>query len=392
MDYQSIHHALDTLGEAFHDFKHTNDERLQQLEKKGVVDPLTQTKMERLQDRITQIEVTLRRPAIDTKSPEQAHDIIPFIDYVRKGQDAPSLQTKALTSAADASGGFLIPKPVLDKIHSTLHSYSSLRSIARVTEVSTDALELLLDKGHADVGWVAETAERPETTTPEFAKLRIPVHQVYAKPRASQKLLDDACIDLESWLIGKIADRMAEAENHTFVNGDGANKPKGFLTYPTVAIGEGQWGSFEEIRSGKDGIIDDPDILIKLFHSLKPQYLKGAVWLMSRSTCAAVRQLKDAHGQYLWQPGLQAGTPSSLLGHPVIISDDMPALVPEAASKAIAFGNWYEGYQIVDRAGISLLRDPYSAKPYVEFYTTKRVGGDVINFEAIKIVHCGRVD
>jgi HK97 family phage major capsid protein len=390
MEHQSIHQALDTLGEAFHEFKHTNDERLQQLEKKGTVDPLVQTKMERIQDRINQVEITLRRPAIETKSSEETRDTTSLMDYVRKGQEDPSLQVKALTSASDASGGILIPKPVIDKIHSTLQSYSSLRSIARVKEISTDALELLLDKGHADVGWVAETAERPETTTPEFAKLRIPVHQVYAKPRASQKLLDDACIDLESWLIAKIADRMAEAENQTFVSGDGTNKPKGFLTYPTVALGDGRWGSFEEIRSGKDGIIDDPDIMMKLFHALKPQYLKGAVWLMSRSTCAAVRQLKDAHGQYLWQPGLLAGTPSSLLGHPVIISDDMPALTRGTVSKAIAFGNWYEGYQIVDRSGISLLRDPYSAKPYVEFYATKRVGGDVINFDAIKIVHCGR--
>ncbi|MEI8294997.1 MAG: phage major capsid protein [Alphaproteobacteria bacterium] len=371
---QSIHQALDTLGEAFNEFKHTNDERLQQF-----------------QNRVNKVEVVLRRPSLETKSDEH-HDTIPFMDYVRKGQDESNLQVKSLTSAQDGSGGFLIPKPVIDKIHSTLQSYSSLRNIARVTEVSTDALELLLDKGNADVGWVAETDDRPETNTPEFAKLRIPVHQVYAKPRASQKLLDDACIDLESWLISKIADRMAEAENQSFIKGDGNNKPKGFLTYPTVPLGQARWGSFEEVRSGKNGIIDDPDVLLTLFHALKPQYLKGAAWLMSRSTCAAVRQLKDANKQYLWQPGLLAGAPSSLLGHPVIISDDMPALTRDEASKAIAFGNWYEGYQIVDRAGVSLLRDPYSAKPYVEFYATKRVGGDVINFDAIKIINCAEAD
>lgn len=203
-------------------------------------------------------------------------------------------------------------------------------------------------------------------------------------------MLDDASIDLETWLVNKIADRIADVENQAFVSGNGNHKPKGFMDYPTVAVGQGQWGRLEEIKTGHDGVLDDTDILIKTFHTLKPQYLKDAVWLMSRSAIASVRLLKDQQGQYLWQPGLMAGTTSTLLGHPVIICDDMPPLVQGTASKSIAFGNWQEGYQIVDRANITLLRDPYSAKPYVEFYVTKRVGGDVINFDAIKLINCAQ--
>lgn len=383
MENQDIHHSIDVLGEAFHAFKHTHEERLAQLEKKNAADPLTDIKLERLQERLSQLETTAKRPGSALEIEEKSSDLVA---YARKG--IKGYQTKALTSEPDAHGGFLIPHPAFDRIQGILKSYSPLRGLARITEVSTDALELLLDQGHADIGWVAETADRPETATPELQKLRIPVHQVYAKPRASQKLLDDASIDLESWLVSKIADRIAEAENHAFVNGDGTHKPRGFMTYPTVAVGQGRWGTFEEIKTGHDGLLDHPDVLIQTSLSLKPHYLKNAVWLMSRSAIASVRLLKDEHGQYLWQPGLIAGAASTLLGHPIVICDDMPPLVRGTASKSLALGNWHEGYQIVDRANITLLRDPYSAKPYVEFYVTKRVGGDVINFEAIKLINC----
>lgn len=364
MEQQEVLQSIDRLGEAFEVFKKNHSDRLGSL------------------------EIAMRRPSVDRHQSEAENSGL--VDYLRKG-DENGLQTKALSSTSDASGGYLVPKPVLDKIQSTLQGYSPFRTLARVSQISTDALELLLDKGaQAEVGWVAETANRDETATPDLAKLRIPVHQIYAKPKASQKLLDDAAMDIESWLIQKIADRMAEIENQAFIHGDGQNKPKGFMTYPTVAAGQGVWGSFEEIKTGKDGVIDEPDSLVKLFYSLKPQYLRGAVWLMGRSALSAIRQIKDATGQFIWQPSVMTGTPSTLLGHPVVVCDDMPALVRGTASKSIALGNFGEAYQIVDRCEMNILRDPYSAKPYVEFYATKRVGGDVVNFEAVKILNCAR--
>jgi HK97 family phage major capsid protein len=262
-----------------------------------------------------------------------------------------------------------------------------MRSVSRVTAISTDALELLQEKGSADVGWVAETAERPETGTPELQKVRIPVHQIYAKPRASQKLLDDASVDIETWLAQKIAEKMTLTENAAFINGDGNGKPKGFLAYDTVEVGKGEWGKFEAVVSKENDALTDGDVLLEAFHALKAPYLRDASWLMARSALAAIRKLKGGDGHYLWQPRMSEGTPSTLLGYPVVVTDDMPALQAGRPSVAVAFGNFREAYQIVDRAGLHVLRDPFSAKPYVEFYATKRVGGDVINFDALKFIN-----
>ncbi len=243
-----------------------------------------------------------------------------------------------------------------------------------------------MDKGSADVGWVSELADRAETGTPELEKVRISVHQIYAKPRASQKILDDARIDVENWLVGKVSEKMAASENAAFVNGDGDNKPKGFLSYPLVNVAAGEWGKIESVKSGADGQFVKPDVLLDAINAMKPQYLHGAVWLMSRSAMAALRKFKDDWNQYLWQPGLAAGSPATLFGYPVVVNDEMPALIDGKESTSIVFANFHEVYQIVDRESMHVLRDPYSAKPYVEFYVTKRVGGDVINFDAIKAI------
>ncbi len=365
---ETIHASLGALEGAFQEFKSNQENKFQQL------------------------QTAMRRPVIageaKSVSGQDRNVKDAFMNYVCKGIEAPlNFEQKSLTSVNDASGGYLIPHPMVEMIHGTVGRISPMRSLARMTTISTDTLELLLDKGETDVGWVAETADRPETSTPELSKLRISVHQIYAKPRASQKLLDDASFDVEHWLADKIAQKMCRSENHAFINGDGNGKPKGFLTYPTVALGKGEWGKFESISTGEDGALVDSDVLLETCHSLRPEYLAGAVWMMSRSAMAAVRRLRDqSSGDYLWQPGLLAGAPDTLLGYPVVIAEDMPTLVAGVPSQSMAFGNFYQGYQIVDRSGMHILRDPYSAKPYVEFYATKRVGGDVINFDAIKIV------
>lgn len=309
-----------------------------------------------------------------------------FLSYISHGNE--SFSGKSLTSQEGPKGGYFIPQPLMEHIQASLLQVSPFRNLARVSHISTDSLELLLDKGFADVGWVSEVEERPETNAPELSKVKIATHQIYAKPRASQKLLDDASVDLEAWLISKISDKMARAENAAFIHGDGNGKPRGFLNYPLSTVGKNEAGKIEALKTGVEGGFANSDILIETLNTLKPEYLHGAVWLMSRSAISAIRRLKDqSTGNYLWQPGLLAGQSQTLLGHPIVIMDEMPALTSGKASTAVAFGNFQEGYQIVDRSGIEVLRDPYSAKPYIEFYATKRVGGDVINTDAIKVIH-----
>ena len=341
---------------------------------------------EKQDKRFHQLYAAQQRPLLGIDSNQNCSQKQAFMDYITSGQS--SFQEKALTSLEGPTGGFLIPAVVTERIEKALNRISPLRSLARVTNISTDSLELLLDKGNADVGWVSETEERKETETPELAKVRIPVHQIYAKPRASQKILDDASIDIENWLVGKIAEKMAATENAAFIRGDGENKPTGFLNYEAVPVGDGAWGKLESLNTGVDGKFKGIDILLDTLNAMKPQYLPGAVWFMSRSAVSALRKLKDEMGGYsLWQPSLMAGSPDSLLGYPIVISDDMPALIEGKSSQSMVFANFYEAYQIVDRTSLHVLRDPYSAKPYVEFYVTKRVGGDVVNFDAIKVVN-----
>jgi len=392
MSTQVIREAVDTLQQAFQEFKAANDQRLEVLEIKGSIDPLVDEKVNRLNEvvekahnRLTRLEAAAQRPYLPTVNEQDGGEKAAFFSYVRKGMEG--IEQKSLTSLSDASGGYLIPPSMLDKIHSTMVVTSPMRSLSRVTSISTDALELLQEKGSADVGWVAETAERPETQTPELKKIRIPVHQIYAKPRASQKLLDDSSVDIESWLAQKIAEKMILTENAAFFTGDGDGKPRGFLTYELVELGKGDWGKFEAVPSKSIDRLEDGDVLMSTFHALKAQYLSGATWLVARSALAAIRKLKGENRQYLWQPSMIEGTPATLLGCPVAIADEMPELDEGKSSTAIAFGNFREAYQIVDRAGLHVLRDPFSAKPYVEFYATKRVGGDVINFDALKFIH-----
>lgn len=392
MTVQVVREAVETLHQAFEDFKAANDHRLGLLETKGIQDPIVEEKVnqlnavvEKAQGRLVQLEIAAKRPPFSEVAEHETTGKTAFFSYVRKGMEG--IEQKSLTSLNDASGGYLIPHSMLDKIHSTMVISSPMRSLARVMSISTDGLEFLQEKGLADVGWVAETAERPETGTPELKKIRIPVHQLYAKPRASQKLLDDSSVDIESWLAEKIAEKMTLMENSAFINGDGVGKPKGFLTYDLVEVGKGEWGKFEAIASKAGEALTDGDVLVDAFHALKAQYLPGATWLMSRSAMASIRKLKGENRQYLWQPSMIEGTPPTLLGSPVMIADDMPGLDAKKPTTAIAFGNFREAYEIVDRAGLHVLRDPFSAKPYVEFYATKRVGGDVINFDALKLIH-----
>lgn len=309
-----------------------------------------------------------------------------FDKYLRKDDRALAPdEMKALSVGSDPDGGYVVNPDLSGRIVMKVFESSPMRAYASIQTISTDALEGLFDLDEAASGWVSETDSRSETNTPVVGKWRIPVHELYAKPRATQKLLDDAEINMEAWLASKVSEKFARDEANAFVVGTGVGKPRGFLTY---ANGTTLPGTIEQVKTGANGAFaaapNGVDVLITALYSLKQQYRANAAWFMNRSTTSLVRRLKDSNGALVWTPGIAAGQPATLLGYPVAAFEDMPN--PATGSLSIAVGDMREAYQIVDRIGIRTLRDPYSAKPYVEFYTTKRVGGDVVNFEALKIV------
>jgi len=311
-----------------------------------------------------------------------------FEEYIRSGIE--NFSKKSL-NASDENGALLLPKDTANKIEETIKYISPMRAICRKITISGNSVDILVDDKNLDAGWSGkDTEERLETDAPKFRKISIAVNEIYARPKASQQLLDDSKVDIEQWLIAKIAEKFAMLENQSFLNGDGNDKPRGFLNYETSADEKRDFGKLQHFITGEKGKFKDDEkavnLLIDMAYSLKSNYLKNAKWLMSRSALSAIRKLKNLDGTSLWQPALSETSPSTLLGYPVIIDDDMPELKEGTASKSIAFGDFEAGYQIVDRQELSILRDPYTSKPFVEFYATKRIGGAVVDFDAIKVL------
>jgi HK97 family phage major capsid protein len=394
MSITEIADRVNALGNAWEQFKQVNNARLSDIERKGAADPLYSEHLGRISNvldsyksRLDQVETAMSRPGFEPGfeakgSSEVSQYRKAFCNYLRKGMDAglESLSTKALSVGSDPDGGYLVTPTMSQKIVTAIFETSPLRRLASVETISSDALELLDDHDSAGAGWTAETGSVSETTSPIVAKRLIPVHELYAQPKATQKLVDDASIDIESWISGKVADIFSRKENEAFINGNGVSQPRGILTYAAGTT----WGKIEQINSGTSAQVT-ADGLIKVFYALKDAYMKRASFVMNRSVVQAARLLKEATtNQYLWQPGLASGQPDTLMGVPVFMATDMPAA--GANSLSVAVGDFQAGYQIVDRTGIRILRDPFTDKPFVKFYTTKRVGGDVVNTDAIKIL------
>jgi HK97 family phage major capsid protein len=417
--------AVDALHAGFEEFKKANDERLAQIEKKGSADVVTEAKLQKIEADLEKAQkiadeavlaskrqsriVTDERGEVvdlDRKAQEWASmnarrrgavagsfgaaDMdgykAAFDTFLRKGEEVMGPdERKALSVGTDPDGGYVVNPDLSGRIVMRVFETSPMRAYASVQVISSDALEGLFDLNEASSGWVGETDSRGETNTPQLGKWRIPAHELYAKPKATQKLLDDASINMEAWLASKVSEKFARDEANAFVVGNGVNKPRGFLTYSS---GTTLPGTIERFDTGVNGAFaaapNGGDVLINALYGLKQQYRANATWFMNRATLKLTRKLKDSDGAYLWSPGIAAGQPASLLGYPVASFEDMPD--PATDSLSIAVGDMREAYQIVDRLGIRTLRDPYSAKPYVEFYTTKRVGGDVVNFEALKLI------
>lgn len=317
-----------------------------------------------------------------------------FGQFVRRGWDGlQDDERKAMISGSDPDGGFLLPAPAVGQIAKKVFELSPLRGLFGQQTISGDAIEGVEDTGEADAGWVGETQSRAETSSPQVGKWRIEAREMYAQPKASQRLLDDNVYDVETWLAAKVADKFARTEANAFLNGAGVTSPRGLMTYTTAATGDDSraWGVFEHkaTANNSDFASSDPgNILFDVVGALKAYYQQNGSWLTRREVITKVRKFKGASsGDYLWQPGLQRGIPDQLLGFPVVYAQDVPTLA--TGSLSMAFGDFRSAYLIVDRVGIRTLRDPYTEKPYVKFYSTMRCGGGAVNFEAAKFIKFG---
>jgi HK97 family phage major capsid protein len=394
--------AFDEFMMAFEAFKEANDERLRQIEERVSADVVTTEKMERINralDEHRRLVDTLvlkqRRPHLSSGRDTPYRDLqhkAAFESYVRRGaeHELRALEAKAMSAGSDADGGYLVPEETEREIGQLLSETSPIRAIAGIREISASVYKKPFAITGPATGWVAETAARPQTDGSTLAELSFPAMELYAMPAATQTLLDDAAVDIDAWIAAEVQTAFAEQEGLAFVSGNGVNKPKGFLAYDTVAESAWEWGKIGYLATGVDGDLpsaNPSDRLIDLVYALKAGYRQNAHWVMNRRLLGAIRKIKDADGNYIWQPPAQAGGVSTLLNFPVAEAEDMPDAAEDSFS--IAFGDFRRGYLIVDRLGVRILRDPYSAKPYVLFYTTKRVGGGVQDFDAIKLMKFG---
>jgi len=383
----------------FEAFKSANDERLDAIERRSV-DVLHEEKVARIDAALDRQARRLDELALKAARPQLSHDRAAvtmsarehkgaFESYIRSGDNAGlrTLETKAMSIGTPADGGYLVPEEIEHEIGKRLAAISPIRSIASVREISSSMYKKPFMTAGPATGWVGETATRPQTNSPTLDELSFPAAELYAMPAATASLLEDSAVNIDQWIASEVEQVFAMQEGAAFVNGDGINKPKGFLQYPKVAEAGWSWGNIGFIETGVDAGFPDEasaDPLIDLIYALKAGYRQNASFVMNRKTQSAIRKLKDVDGNYLWQPPAQIGGRAGLLTFPVVEAEDMPDIA--ADSYAIAFGDFYRGYLVFDRQGVRVLRDPYSAKPYVLFYTTKRVGGGVQDFDAIKLL------
>ncbi|KAJ56576.1 capsid protein [Actibacterium mucosum KCTC 23349] len=360
---------------------------------KGFQDNVTM-KLKQQEERVTMLDRKSNfagRPALATAAEADVPHKKAFAAYLRSGEDdglrGLEMEEKALSTAVAADGGYLVDPQTSDTIKSVLNSTASIRSIAQVVAVDAVSYDVLVDHTDVGSGWASETSTITETATPTIDRIAIPLHELSAMPKASQRLLDDSAFDIEGWLASRIADKFSRAEADAFINGDGVDKPRGILNHTNVAEASWSWGNLGYIATGTDGDFDataPSDAILDLVYSLGAQYRANATFVMNSKTAGVVRKMKDADGRFLWTDGLQAGEPARLLGYPVLIAEDMPDI--GTGADAIAFGDFAAGYTVAERPDLRVLRDPFSAKPHVLFYATKRVGGDVSDFAAIKLL------
>lgn len=407
VEQNSAEQIFTELRQAVEAMKEAHKKDLDDL-KKGMGDVVQTEKVDRINNEITKLQTALDETnrmlaavriggSVVNIDPEKKAHAAAFDQFFRKGVDAGlrDLEVKAAgRSDSDPDGGYLVPTQEEQSIDRILSTVSVMRSISSVMSISAASYKKLVGVGGATSGWVGEREARPETKNPQLVGLDFPAMELYANPAATQTLLDDARLDIGQWLGSEVSISFAEAEGAAFISGNGVNKPRGLGSYNMVADAQYAWGKLGFFLSGVAGALSDNnnngiDALLSLVYGIKQGYRNNARFLMNRATQGAVRKLKDAEGRYHWQPPVQADQPATLLGYPVADDDNVQDI--GAGAFPIWFGDFQRGYLIVDRAGVRVLRDPYTNKPYVHFYTTKRVGGGVQNFEAIKALKIAAV-
>jgi HK97 family phage major capsid protein len=404
-------------------FRTKNDESLEELRKKKIDDVVLKDHVDRINDAIDKVEKKLTDELLDIKrkaifegqreakkpeAPELVEYRKEFDGYLRGkfGSDdrprelkeacAKAFEAKALSVGEDASAGFTVLPTIETTMTEIAVLVSPVRSVANVSTISTDRVEFPVNKRGTNFGWSGETDPRTATQNSQIGKTEIPVHEMWAQPGATQSFLDDTYLDAENWIANEVAIAFSQGEGVSFVSGNGVKKPQGFLAYPVVADASWSWGNVGYVASGTSGgftppatgpLVQGADVFADLVAALKYQYRQNARFAANRRTVAAMRKLKDLHANYLWVPGLAMGQKDSFYGYPLAEFEDMPDLA--ANSYSIAFADFKQFYRIVDRVGIRTLRDPFTNKPFVMFYTTKRVGGAIDNFEAGKLLKFG---
>lgn len=447
MELTEFKSLLDKQGEAFDAFKKSHEEQIAELKKSGANDPVLQERLGKIEksldsaveakaafDRAIEaekkereaLEARINREGIKAGNLDAAKRELEIKDfntvlksnaadrgkqpivldekgydeyrkaedhYLREGKDnLTAEEVKAMSVGSDPDGGYFVTPDMTGRVVKKVYETSPVRQYASVQTISTDALEGIEDVGEAGAGYAGEHGTSGNSDTPQVGKWKIPVFWIDTEPKATQQLLDDAAVNVENWLGDKVADKFARFENNQFVAGN-ANKIRGFISGYEVAADDGSgvaWGKIGYLATGVDGDFAASakgDKLYDLMGLLKNEYLTEAAWFTRRSVITDIRKFKDGQNNYLWQPSFIAGQPETIMGYPVARMEDVPAKASNSLS--LAFGNLRAAYQIVDRQGIRVLRDPYTAKPYVKFYTTKRVGGGVVNFEAVKLLKFG---
>jgi HK97 family phage major capsid protein len=400
--YSSEAAAFDELHRAFSAFRETNDDRLAQLEARLSADVITEEKLARIDRAIDETKSRLDRFALDSARPRLGAGVkSDFADrehkaafglYMRAGEASglKGIEQKAMSYGSGPDGGYLVPVPAEREILRRMSTASPIRSIANVVEISGHSLKRAFSTTGPASGWVAETDPRPQTNNQQIADMTFPAMELYAMPAATQTLLDDAVVDIEQWIADEVSVVFAEQEGAAFVSGNGVNKPTGFLAYPTAAQASWTFGKIGYVVTGVSAgfaASNPSDILFDLVYALKAGFRQNARFVMNRKAQSAIRKFKTTTGEYIWEPPATLGAQATLMNFPVVEAEDMPDIAADSLS--VAFGDFERGYVIVDRVGVRVLRDPYSAKPYVLFYTTKRVGGGVQNFDAIKLLKFG---
>lgn len=397
VEIKDVEQVAQDLQKKFDEFREKNDKRIDAVEQEkgklaGEVETLNGklTELDQLKSDLEAELAALKRPGGGTQSKAATEHKTAFMQFVRKGSEdgLRELEQKALQTGVDADGGYAVPEELDRTLLDVLKDQVVMRQEANIITVGTSDYKKLVNLHGAASGWVGETDDRPATNTPKLAQIVPFMGEIYGNPQATQTMLDDGFFNVEEWINSELALEFAEQEEVAFTTGNGTLKPKGFLAYPSAVTDDKTraFGTLQHILSGAAGGVT-ADAIIKLVYTLRKVHRTGAKFMMNNNSLFQVRILKDSEGNYLWRPGLELDQPSTLAGYGVAENEQMPDVAADA--KAIAFGNFKRGYTIVDRIGTRILRDPYTNKPYVGFYTTKRTGGMLADSQAIKLMQIG---